>query len=86
MHPWQCRLGFTAVIANTTTVHGTEETVMFFSDRNCKQRQMKLYEQLNLKDSMPLVSQDTDAFSHSCVLCCTSLVLTEGNCTGAALL
>lgn len=38
---------------------------MFFSDRNCKQRQMKLYEQLNLKDSMPLVSQDSDAFSYT---------------------
>lgn len=53
-----------AVIADVTTNYAVDETMMLFPDKNKKSRQMRLYEQLNLKDSMPLVSVDTEIFSH----------------------
>ena len=53
------------MIADASTNYAVDETILFFPDRNCKIRQMKLYEQLNLKDSMPLVSLDTDVFEHT---------------------
>jgi hypothetical protein len=55
-----------AVIADVTTNYAVDETMMLFPDKNKKSRQMRLYEQLNLKDSMPLVSVDTEIFSHEC--------------------
>lgn len=57
-----------AVIADVTTNYAVDETMMLFPDKNKKSRQMRLYEQLNLKDSMPLVSVDTEIFSHECAL------------------
>lgn len=59
------RKGINAVIADASTNYAVDETILFFPDRNCKIRQMKLYEQLNLKDSMPLVSLDTDPFEQT---------------------
>jgi hypothetical protein len=61
---WMCRTGVSAVIADLTTNYAVDETMMLFPDKNKKSRQMRLYEQLNLKDSMPLVSADTEIFSH----------------------
>jgi hypothetical protein len=55
-----------AVIADLTTNYAVDETMMLFPDKNKKSRQMRLYEQLNLKDSMPLVGSETDIFSHEC--------------------
>ena len=63
-----CRTGVSAVIADVTTNYAVDETMMLFPDKNKKSRQMRLYEQLNLKDSMPLVSVDTEIFSHEYVL------------------
>lgn len=57
------------MIADVTTNYAVDETMMLFPDKNKKSRQMKLYEQLNLKDSMPLVSVDTEIFSHECASC-----------------
>ena len=56
-----------AVIADVTTNYAVDETMMLFPDKNKKSRQMRLYEQLNLKDSMPLVAVDTEIFSHEYV-------------------
>jgi hypothetical protein len=61
-----CRTGVSAVIADLTTNYAMDETMMLFPDKNKKSRQMKLYEQLNLKDSMPLVGTETEIFSHEC--------------------
>lgn len=63
------RTGISAVIANVRAInYATHEhtTMMLFPDKQKRARQMRLYEKLNLKDSMPLVSADTDIFSHEC--------------------
>ena len=59
------RLGVNAVVVDVTERFNAE-TLLLFPDKNKKTRHMKLYEQVNLKDSMPLVSSDTDVYSHEC--------------------
>lgn len=61
------RVGVNAVVVDVTARFNAE-TLLLFPDKNKKTRHMKLYEQVNLKDSMPLVSSDTDVYSHECAL------------------
>lgn len=63
MDLYDCRMGVSAVVVNVQARFSTE-TLMLFPDKNKKTRQMKLYELVNLRDSMPLVSTDTDIFRH----------------------
>lgn len=51
---------------DVSTDYAVDETMLFFPDKNSKVRQMKIYDQLNLKDSMPLVSFHSDPFEQTC--------------------
>lgn len=59
-------MGINAVIADVVTGCATGETALFFPNSKFKARHMNMYQHLSLRDSMPLVTMDTDEYDHTC--------------------
>ena len=56
-------MGINSVIADVNTTCAMGETAMFFPNGRLKDRHMNMYQLLSLRDSMPLVTMDTDGYT-----------------------
>lgn len=67
-------MGINAVIADVATGCATGETALFFPNSKFKARHMNMYQHLSLRDSMPLVTMDTDEYDHTCATVHTDIL------------